>query len=53
MRENVHCHKSKNIQQNEEQHLHDLQVIVLLIGLSIGLGCVIIALVIILFKNRK
>ena len=43
----------QQIQLNEEQHFHDLQVIVLLIALSIGLGCVIVALVVILFKNRK
>ena len=43
----------QQIQQNEEQHFHDLQVIVLLISLSVGLGCIIVALGVILFKNRK
>ena len=41
------------IQVNQDQRLQDLQIIVLLIAISIGLSCALIALIVIFFKNRK
>jgi hypothetical protein len=41
------------IQQQNEQLDHDSQIIILLIGISIGLGCVIGIIALIFLKTRK
>ncbi|MGI0046528.1 MAG: hypothetical protein ACREBB_04990 [Nitrosotalea sp.] len=43
----------QQIQQSQDQHAQDLQIISLLISISIGLGCALMALVVIFLKNKS
>ncbi len=45
--------QSQQLKQNEEQHTQDSQIIMILIAITIALGCAVIALAIVFLKTRK